>query len=146
MPRNFATQFLAAAKQAAQGSINPPSLIDIVQISADASFRRFHASVETCCDLQFNSRRLRTGTGESPPRQSTATAGAAAAGHWRSVDYHVCESLEKAVIYVNGLNRKMVWEVAGRFPRTEEGGKRARALCRELIKKNTFTVYTPAVR
>ena len=60
------------------------------------------------------------------------------------VDYHVSMSLEKAVAYVGSLNKKMEWEVVRRFPRTPEGGKKARALCNELIKKNTFSV--PVVR
>jgi hypothetical protein len=62
------------------------------------------------------------------------------------VDYHVSEGLDKAIAYIGALNKSMVWELSGWFPRTPEGREQARVLCNKLIEKNTYPIYKPSLR
>jgi hypothetical protein len=58
------------------------------------------------------------------------------------VDYVVCEGLSKAVAYIGTINRGLVWEQVGWFPRTTQGKKKAHALCNRLIEENTYSTYS----
>lgn len=54
------------------------------------------------------------------------------------IDYHVSEGLDRAIRYVENVEKDWVWELEGWFPRTPQGKKQAYALCQRLIKKNTI--------